>query len=293
MKPPPFEYFRPTSLPEALEALGALENGRPLAGGQSLMPMLNLRVIYPEALIDLNRIPELVGITYADGHVVLGAMTRQLAIERSELVRQHLPIMAEALQHVGHRQTRNRGTIGGSICHLDPSAELPTIALLYDAELDIASSMATRCVGMADFMAGYLSVHLEPGEVLTGVKLRPWSPRHSFAFLEHSRRRGDFAIAAVACLVELEAGESISRIALAAGGIAETPIRLNEAEGILQDSRATNEIVERAAATVADRTTIGDIHADLEYRRHVAVTLTRRVILQALQGARMVGKERA
>jgi carbon-monoxide dehydrogenase medium subunit len=252
--------------------------------------MLNLRLVFPDALVDLNRVEELAGISYADGKMTVGAMTRQRLLERSPLVQQHLPIMAEALKHVGHRQTRNRGTIGGSICHLDPSGELPTIALLYDAELDVASTQGRRRTTMAEFMAGYLSVHLAPGEILTHVSLKPWSPSHGCAFLEHARRHGDFAIASAACLIERTDDGSVHRIALAAGGVAETPIRLPEAEAMLLGTDAPEELVARAAATVADRTIASDIHADVEYRSHVAVTLMKRAIRQAFLDAKTLQK---
>jgi carbon-monoxide dehydrogenase medium subunit len=286
VKPPPFEYLRPESLPEALALIGARENSRPLAGGQSLMALLNLRLVFPEALIDLNRISELAGVELSDGKIAIGAMTRQRVLERSPLIQAQLPIMAQALRHVGHRQTRNRGTIGGSICHLDPSAELPAIALLYDAELDIASARGQRTSGMAEFMAGYLSVNLRPGEILTRISIKPWPAGHGSAFLEHSRRHGDFAIAPAACLIERAEDGGIARIALAAGGVAETPIRLTDAEAMLTGSHASDEIVARAAATIADRTIAADIHADVDYRRHVAVTLIGRAIRAAYLAAR-------
>lgn len=208
-------------------------------------------------------------------------MVRQRTLERSPLVRAHLPIMAEALKHVGHRQTRNRGTIGGSVCHLDPSAELPTVALLYDAEIEIASRAGRRRIGMRDFIAGYMSVNLAPDEMLTRISFRPWA-NGAYAFLEHARRRGDFAIASAACLLERDRSGLVSRIALAVGGLSDTPIRLDAAETILARTDAGPDLVDGACATIGNLPALNDVHADANYRRHVASVLTRRALRQAI-----------
>ena len=282
MKPPPFEYVRPKTLEHALELLAGTDNCKLLAGGQSLMAMLNMRYVLPDALIDINRISELSTLDVRDGRVEIGAMVRQRDLERSPVIREHLPIMADALKHVGHRQTRNRGTIGGSICHLDPSGELPTLALLYDAELDIASASGRRQAAMRDFIAGYMSVNLAPDEMLTRIAFQPWSNDHSYAFLEHARRRGDFAIASAACLVERDTQGLASRIALAVGGLSETPIRLPAAEALLANTDMSSDLIEQASATVKDLPALSDVHADADYRRHVAAVLTRRALRQAV-----------
>lgn len=281
MKPPPFEYVRPETLEHALELLASTENCKLLAGGQSLMGMLNMRYILPDALIDINRISELSGLDIRDSRLEIGAMVRQRTLERSDVVREHLPIMADALKHVGHRQTRNRGTIGGSICHLDPSGELPTIALLYDAEVHIASASGRRQLAMRDFIAGYMSVDLAPDEMLTRITFQLWRKSHSYAFLEHARRRGDFAIASAACLVERDSG-IVSRIALAVGGLSETPVRLHAAEAILAKTDMAPDLIEQASATVKELPALSDVHADADYRRHVASVLTSRALRQTL-----------
>jgi carbon-monoxide dehydrogenase medium subunit len=285
MKPPPFDYLRPASLDEALALLATTDNAKLLAGGQSLMAMLNLRFVFPDRLIDLNRISELSELVLKDGRVGVGAMVRQRVLERSPLVAQHLPVMIEALKYVGHRQTRNRGTIGGSICHLDPSAELPAIALLYDAEVEIASATERRRLPMREFMAGYMSVKLAPEEMLTRITITPWAPDHSSAFLEHARRRGDFAIASAACLVERNAAGHVARTSIVVGGLTDTPIRLDAAEALLIGTDGGVDLVERAASIVRDLPASSDIHADVDYRRHVAATLVRRALLQAMQRA--------
>lgn len=286
MKPPPFDYVRPATLDDALRILAQTENCKLLAGGQSLMAMLNLRYVFPDTLIDINRIPELSGLDLDDQHVGIGAMVRQRTLERSSLIREHLPILAHALHYVGHRQTRNRGTIGGSICHLDPSAELPTIALLYDADVEVASSTARRRIKIRDFFKGYMSVDLAPDEMLLRIDFSPWSRSHSWAFLEHSRRLGDFAIASAACLLERSVDGRITRIALASGGLSDTPIRLDACEAALIGTDGGDDVVDKASALVRDIPAASDIHADADYRTHVAATLVKRVVRQAL-GAEM------
>ncbi len=285
MKPPPFDYLRPATLNEALRLLGERENCRVLAGGQSLMPMLNFRYVYPDALIDINRIDELAEVALRDGKVSIGAMARQRHLERSALIEERLPIMSEALRHVGHRQTRNRGTIGGSLCHLDPSAELPTLCLLYDADIEIASLRGRRGATARDFIQGYMTVDLAPDEMVTRIDFAYWNANHRWAFLEHARRRGDFAIASAACLLERDASGLISRIAIAVGGLADRPIRLSKAEALLSQTDGASDLVERAVASLSDAPVVADIHADEAYRAHVAATLVRRALGAALAPA--------
>lgn len=173
MKAPALQYHAPASLPQALQLLSEHDNARVLAGGQSLVAMLNMRFAFPDCLIDINRVPELAYIRHEQGAVCIGAMTRQREIEFSPLVAQHLPLWREAALQVGHRQTRNRGTVGGSLCQLDPSAEIPTVALAMDATLSVASVRGTRTLAMADFPAGYMTPALEPDEMLVGLAVTP------------------------------------------------------------------------------------------------------------------------
>jgi aerobic carbon-monoxide dehydrogenase medium subunit len=212
MKPPPFSYHDPKTVEETVGLLDRLENAKLLAGGQSLMPMLNFRFVQPDHIIDINRVEGLSYIREANGALEFGAMTRQREIEFSDLVRARLPIMHEALQQVGHRQTRNRGTIGGSLCHLDPAAELVSLATGYDATVTVAGPKGRREIPFAQFPVAYMTPAIEPNELVIGVRFEPWSPRHSYAFIEFSRRHGDFAITSAAALIEADAAGKLSRV---------------------------------------------------------------------------------
>src|SRR6202035_2488046 len=237
MNPPPFVYHDPTTVAEATELIGRLDNAILLAGGQSLMPMLNFRVVTPDHLIDINRIEPLSHISMTGPLGRFGAMTRQRDLEFSDEVKRHFPIIPEALQHVGHRQTRNRGTFGGSICHLDPSAELVNLVALHDGVLEAASRDGSRRIKMADWVAGIMTHSLEPGEMLVGIELRAWPQGHGYAFEEFARRHGDFAIAAVGCLIELAADGTIAQAALCVSGLGPAPVRVVEAERLLAGAR--------------------------------------------------------
>ena len=190
MKPPPFAYHDPTTIEEAADLIGRLDNAMPLAGGQSLMPMLNFRVVAPDHLIDLNRVAGLSSIDIKDGSGRFGAMTRQRDIEFSVEVAKAFPVLHEALRHVGHRQTRNRGTIGGSLCHLDPSAELVTVAAAHDATVSVAGPGGAREIAFADFPAGYLTPAIELNEIVTAIRIPLWPTGHKSAFIEFARHHG-------------------------------------------------------------------------------------------------------
>ena len=282
MKAPPFDYHRANSLKEALALLAAMENAKALAGGQSLVAMLNLRYVFPDHLIDINPVAELAGIAVADGAISVGAMTRQRAMEVSSELYAAAPIFREALALVGHRQTRNRGTFGGSLCHLDPSAELPTLALLHDAVVHIASMRRRRSLEMRDFIAGYMNPAIEPDELVTSIELRSWPRDAGYAFLEHARRRGDFAIASAACLIEADQDRrTICRIAIAVGGLADRPIRLAEAERELKDAQGGPSAFEAAAQACRQFEPLADVHAGADYRMATAVVLVRRALTTA------------
>src|SRR5450631_3998245 len=198
MKPPPFQYHDPKTLADAIGLLGSLENAKLLAGGQSLMPMLNMRYVLPDHVIDLNRVEGLSHIRERDGALDIGAMTRQRKIEFSDLVRERCPLMHEAVRQVGHRQTRNRGTLGGSLCHLDPSAELVTVAAALDATVLVAGPNGQREIPFAEFPVAYMTPAIEPNEMLTALRLPVWPKGHGYAFIEFARRHGDFAIVSAA-----------------------------------------------------------------------------------------------
>ncbi len=285
VKPPPFDYHRPASLAEALGLLAQHDDARVLAGGQSLMPMLNFRVVAPAHLIDLNRVAELAFIRESGDDIAFGAMTRQRSIEFSPLIAQRLPLLAEAILQVGHRQTRNRGTIGGSLCHLDPSAELPTVAMAMDAQLVVRSVRGERMVAMAEFPAGYMTSCLEPGEVLCEIRMRPWPAGHGYAFLEFARRKGDFAIVSVAAMLTLDAEGRVSRAALALGGVGASPLRMTRAEEALLGAQPDAKTLAAVAASCADIDALSDPAVPAWYRQHLATVLVERALASAVARA--------
>jgi carbon-monoxide dehydrogenase medium subunit len=280
LKPPPFHYHAPTTLPEALGLLATLAEARPLAGGQSLMPMLNFRLLAPQNLVDLNRVSALSFIKEEDGRVAMGAMTRQRDIEYSELVTRRIPLLAEAIRLVGHRQTRNRGTLGGSLAHLDPAAELPAVAMALDAELTLQSRDGSRRLKMAEFAKGMLSTALAPDELLTEVRFPLWKEGHGYAFVEYARRHGDFAVVSAAALLEMS-GTKVKRASLTLGGVAPAPLRMRDTEAALIGHELSNETIQRAAALCAKVDAMDDPTYPAWYRRKLAVTYARRALEKA------------
>ncbi|MGH6673707.1 MAG: FAD binding domain-containing protein [Xanthobacteraceae bacterium] len=281
MKPAPFTYHDPTTLEETLELLATLDNAKILAGGQSLMPMMNFRYVMPDHIVDVNRLIALRFIKIVGRNLEIGAGTRQRDLEFSDDVASCCPLMAEALAHVGHRQTRNRGTIGGSLCHLDPSAELPTVAMATDATLHIAGKRGVRAVAMASFPQGYMATCLEPSELLTGITLPTWPKGHGYSFVEFARRRGDFAIVAVGALLALDDNGSVSRASITLAGIGSAPIRLPRAESILLGQTPSDSLFKEAAKIAQGIKAGADIHASSDYRQHLAGILTSRALRQA------------
>ena len=286
MKPSPFTYHAPRTLDEALDLLATLDNARVLAGGQSLMPMMNYRVVQPEHLIDLGRIAELAFIDDTPDGLQIGAMTTQRAIERSALVHERCPLLTDALFHIGHQQTRNRGTIGGSICHLDPSAELPVTACALDAAMIAASKTSRRKIPFADFPAGYLTSSLQPDEILVAIDFGQWPQRAGSAFEEYAVRPADFAIVAIAAVIAMGGDDIITEARVAAGGIAPVPARLTGVEDILKGQRLSDALVERAAAAAAAVPAEGDDANPPEYRQELAGHLMQRALTKAVQRAR-------
>jgi carbon-monoxide dehydrogenase medium subunit len=281
MKPPPFSYHDPKTVEETVGLLDRLENAKLLAGGQSLMPMLNFRFVQPDHIIDINRVEGLSYIREANGALEFGAMTRQREIEFSDLVRARLPIMHEALQQVGHRQTRNRGTIGGSLCHLDPAAELVSLATGYDATVTVAGPKGRREIPFAQFPVAYMTPAIEPNELVIGVRFEPWSPRHSYAFIEFSRRHGDFAITSAAALIEADAAGKLSRVSVTIGGMGTAPVRARELEQALLGAAPTKELFRAACESCRKLEAIDDVHAPASYRQHLAAVLSRRALEKA------------
>ena len=261
--------------------MGELENAKLLAGGQSLMPMLNMRFVWPDHLVDLNGLEELSYIRQDGATIEIGAMARQRDIEFAEVIAEQYPLISEAIRHVGHRQTRNRGTIGGSLCHLDPAAELPLVACTLDAEIIVDSVRGNRVIPMVDFAASYMTPAIEPDEVVAALRIRSWPEGHGFGFEEFARRQGDFAIVAVAVLLEIGAGNVIRRAAMAIGGIGATPLRMAGVEEKLVGERAGPELFQAAAQLCAEIEAIGDVHSSADYRRHLAKVLAGRALSKA------------
>ena len=278
MKPPPFHYHDPSELGEAFQLLATLDNAKVLAGGQSLMPMLNMRFVFPDHLIDLNRIGDLSYVREADGRIQIGAMTRQRTLERSELIAKRCPLMSEALLQIGHRQTRNRGTIGGSLCHLDPAAELPAVAMALQATVHAQSVRGARAISMAEFPAYFMTPAIEADEIVTSIDFGPWPSGHGYAFVEYARRHGDFAMVSAAVLMELTADGSIRRAAVVIGGAGTGPIRCSEVEAAITGTRGGAEVHKQAAQACRDIDAMEDVHASKDYRRHLAQVLTTRAL---------------
>jgi carbon-monoxide dehydrogenase medium subunit len=286
MKPPPFGYHDPADIPEAIALLGSLENARLLAGGQSLMPMLNMRYAQPDHLIDLRRVPGLAGITEEGGTVVIGAMTRQRDVEYSPIVEQRLPLLCEAIRQVGHRQTRNRGTLGGSLCHLDPAAEQVSVCAAYDAEMVVVGPEGERRIAAADWPLGYMTPSLAPEEMLIAVRFTPWTVPHGSAFIEFARRHGDFAIASAGALVAVDKAGLITRVALSIGGVGPAPVRVSEVEASLIGQTGGEEVFKAAGATCGTLEAMGDALVPASYRSHLAGVMAKRALTLAYARAK-------
>jgi carbon-monoxide dehydrogenase medium subunit len=292
MKPPPFDYHAPASAAEALELLSRYgADARLLAGGQSLVPLLNFRLSAPAVIVDLNRAADLAYIREENGRVRLGAMTRQRAIEFSPLVKNRLPLLAEATRWVGHLPTRTRGTIGGSLAHSDPAAEYPAVATALDAELVIRARTGERVVRAAEFFVGLMTTAVQPGEMLVEVRLPALALSSGWAFEEFSRRHGDFAIVGIAAMVTAQ-GDRCRSARLAACGAGPAAIRLRAAEETLEQGGLGDRYIDDAAARAAELVDpSADLHASVEYRRHLTRVLTRRALKRAVERARGAGAQ--
>jgi CO/xanthine dehydrogenase FAD-binding subunit len=281
MKPAPFDYLAPRTLEEALAALadGQAADGdtKILAGGQSLVPLLNFRLATPQRLVDLNRVPGLSFIRQQDGGFAIGAMTRQQALERDASLASGVPLLSEAMPWVGHLAIRTRGTLGGSLAHADPAAELPAVAVCLDAKLTLVSTRGQRSVAAQEFFVDYLTTRLEPDEILVEAWFPSMQPATGQAWIEFARRHGDFALAGVGVSLSL-ADERITEARIALTGVGATPVRAHQAEQAL----VGGSLVERMSAAVeAVRASLdppADIHASSEYRVHLAGVLTERAL---------------
>lgn len=287
MKPPPFEYVAAGSLDEALAALAEYgDEAKLLAGGQSLVPLLAFRLARPGVLVDLNGVAGLDRVEFSGDALLLGSMVRQRAIERLPGLRERCPMIAEAVELIGHVGIRNRGTVGGSLAHADPAAEWPALAVVLEAQLELAGPRGPRTVPAKDFFVSYFTTALGVDEVLTGIRVPIPNGRTGSAFLELSRRHGDFALAGVAALVTLGEDGTAADVRLGLVGVGSSPVRAEAAEAVLRGRVPDAEALDEAAAAVAGAIEpTGDIHASEEYRRHLAVVLTGRALRTAFARA--------
>ena len=283
MKPPAFEYVAVRSTAEAIAELDRHgEDAKLLAGGQSLMPILNMRLAAPRRLVDLNRVAELAFIEARDGGVSIGAMTRQRAAERSDVVARSVPLLAEALPYVGHRAIRSRGTIGGSLAHADPSAELPAVMTALDAQFVVRGTNGERTVGPDEFFVTYLTTCLEPDEILVETRVPALPSGSRPAFQEVSRRHGDFALAGAAGIIALDDAGVCQDVRIALFGVAPGPYRAREAEDLLKGEKPTETLLREVSLKAAEQLEPdSDIHASAEYRKEVGAVMVRRALMEA------------
>jgi carbon-monoxide dehydrogenase medium subunit len=285
MKPAPFEYFDPRSIGEAVSLLKEHEDeAKILAGGQSLIPLLNMRVARPEVLVDVNKVAGLDYVREVDGGLAVGALTRHRTVERSALVQSRQPLLHAATRFIGHPQIRNRGTIGGSLVHADPAAEYPAVALVLGAEIRATGPEGERTIEAEDLFVTYLTTALEPTEMVTEVRLPALSARMGWSFMEVARRHGDFALAGVAVTVTLGSGGTCSEARIALFGVGPTPLRVREAEQMVVGGKPSEKLFEQVGQKASEEIDdpLSDIHASAEFRQHLAKVLTRRALAEAV-----------
>ncbi len=283
MKPAKFDYFAPGTRDEALELLAQHgPDAKVLAGGQSLMPMMNLRLVRPAVVVDINRTEGLSGISAANGTITIGALTRQRDLERSDAIRNAFPMMTAAISHIGHFQIRNRGTIGGSLAHADPAAELPAICAALDAELVLADSSGTQTMAASEFAIAPLITSLAPEQLLTEIRLPTLGDRWSWGFREVSRREGDFALVGSVAMLRTDGDGVCQEARITMFAVGDGPARMPAAEQSLVGRVVDDAARREAAALVSEAVTPGsDIHASAEYRTEVSAVMARRALEDA------------
>lgn len=284
MKPAPFEYYEPDTVDEAVALLEAHPfEAKALAGGQSLVPAMNFRLAMPAILVDLNRLPELDTIAVApDGTLRIGAMTRQRAVERSPIVTARAPLLQEAMPHIAHPQIRNRGTVGGSLAHADPSAELPALMVALEARIACQGSRGTRWVPAREFFVGLFATALEPGELLVDIAIPPPTAGTGWAFEEVARRHGDFALAGAAAVVTIDEGGVCGSARVVLFGVGEGPVVAAQATAGLPGRRLDEAAILDAGGRVAgDIDPPSDLHASSAYRRQLCRVLVQRTLARA------------
>lgn len=287
MKPAPFEYFAPGTTEEACSLLDQHGfDAKVVAGGQSLIPAMNFRLAQPAVLIDLNRIDELSYIKQDKDtkSIRIGSMTRQRELERNEAIAKRLPLIQETMPHIAHPQIRNRGTIGGSIAHADPAAELPVLMRVLEAQFVITSAKGTRTLAAEDFFVGLFTTAMEPEEILTEIILPEMPANAGWAFTEMARRHGDYALVGVACTIGLNGSGQCENVRIGMLSVGEGPVLAQNAASYLQNRTPDEKSVQEAAEIAAsqDIDPPGDIHASGDFRRHLAKVLTKRALDTAL-----------
>jgi aerobic carbon-monoxide dehydrogenase medium subunit len=282
MKLPPFDYACPATIPEAVQLLASREDAKALAGGQSLVPMLAFRLAHPTLLVDLRKLAELRQIRISERGVALGAMVRWRDIEDDARLSAAHPLLKAAIAHVAHYQIRNRGTVGGSIAHADPAAEMPGIAITCDAEIAVVGKAGARVIQAADFFQGPLMTALTPDEIITEVRLPAWPARRRWGFQEFARRRGDFAMAAAAVFYDPDERGKARNAHVGAIGVADRPLRLDAAEAALNGQTVDDATIAKAeAAASAAVDPPDDIHASGAYRKALIGTMVERALKHA------------
>ena len=286
MKLPEFEYQEPATVAEAIGLLAQLQDEASLlAGGQSLIPLLAMRLARPAVLIDINGLDDLSGVSVTDGRVTIGALTREYMAEESETVAEAVPLLAAALPLIGHEAIRSRGTLGGSLAHADPAAELPAVARALDAEFVVRSESGQRVIPAAEWFEGYLTTSRRPEEILVEVRFPVAEPGTGVAFQEVARRHGDFAMVGLAASLTLADG-TITDARLAFSGVADVPVRAVEAESLLRGQQPSAELFAEAASRAAEQLDPpADLHGSSDYRKKVAAALVRRGLQAAADNA--------
>jgi carbon-monoxide dehydrogenase medium subunit len=282
MKLPPFDYACPTTLPEAIALLASHDDAKPIAGGQSLVPMLAFRLAQPTLLVDLRKLADLRGIRISDAGVTLGAMVRWRDIEDDERLESAHPLLKAAISHVAHYQIRNRGTVGGSIAHADPAAEMPGIAITCDAEIAVVGKSGAHVIQAADFFQGALTTALTPDEIIVEIRLPAWPAGRRWGFQEFARRRGDFAMAAAAVFYDQDERGKARNAHVGVIGVGDRPLRLTAVEDVLNGQSIDEATIAKAdAATSAAVDPQDDIHASAAYRRSLVGTMVERALKNA------------
>ena len=277
---PPFRYFAPASLDEALDVLRRhLPDAKILAGGQSLLPLMSLGLARPAALIDLNGLTALERVRDDGGRLHIGALTRHRTLEAAAAIRERCPLLAEAASLIGNIRVRHRGTIGGSLAHADPAAELPVAAVALEATLEVRGPAGSREVSADEFFLGYLETALAPEEIVTGVRVPAPGPLQGYGLAELVRRAGDFALVAACAVLEADPEGRCTRASLALGGVGPRPLRIRSAEALLVGQTLTGRLLDEASGAVSEQVAPeSDVHASAAYRRQMARVMARRAL---------------